>query len=995
MSPVLARLLPLLLLGALTATAAGGDPADGSAVPVGFLDEVVVDGLTQAAGMLFVEDGRVLVFEQRGVVRLVEDGVLQPEPFLDIREEVALWGTHGLLGLALDPDFLVNGHVYACYAVDYHHLMNFGTPGYDPGVSQTFVDTIGRVTRFTANAADGFRTVDPATRLVLLGESPSTGIPICSTSHSTGELLFGSDGTLLVATGDNASGPASGTCLADGILQPKEDVGAFRSQLIDSLAGKLLRLDPATGDGVPSNPFFDPAHPRAPRSRVWALGLRNPFRMALRPGTGARDPAFGNPGTLLVADVGENDWEELDLVDAPGLNFGWPLYEGLEPFAPHFGNPVENLDAPNPLHGRNVPPFGVCDQPYFHFQDLLVQDSLNPPSWPHPCEPGLPVVTAVPTHEHRRPVIEWAHSSGAADGGGDHEGEGLARVPTYDAGGEAAVALLGEAGAPVEGEAFLGACGVAGTFYDHTAFPAGWQGTAFVADYTQGWIRSLVFDGAGTLLAVNEFKEPGDHLVDLEVDPTDGSLWYVEFTSLGAGLLHRVSHQPTNVPPTAVIDLEDAPWGAAPLSLTFDGTGSTDPEGQPLAYEWDFGDGTPVSRLPVTTHVFPSEDITAQGAIIGRVFELSPPGSMGTGNEDPQVLRDGDWPAVGTDAPLRQYDTIHVDASQLPALVPDKGPLDWLGYEFPGDRRIHAVIYQEGMAVAGLGGWWDTLGVQFRRNGQWLPVTGLVIEPPYAGDAALDYETYELRFDVVGADAVRLVGEPGGSLEYVSSGELRVLAEPLPPGPGPQNSDVTLTVRDTAGASGTDGLTVSAGNSPPQVEILSPPDGGTYSTSLPQMVTLQGAATDAEHASGELSCSWQVVLHHAEHTHPGPLDPNCDTTALLVTDGCDDSLHFQELRFTATDPLGLSATASHYLVPDCDRNLNGVDDALDIASGASLDLDHDGVPDEAEIDCDNDGVPDLFGTFFGLVPDADGDGVPDACDNGLPPLLDGPPLRAH
>ena len=70
--------------------------------------------------------------------------------------------------------------------------------------------------------------------------------------------------------------------LADGIIRPKEDVGAFRAQLVDSLNGKVLRIDPATGNGLPSNPYYDAANPRSARSRVWALGMRNPYRMSLQ-----------------------------------------------------------------------------------------------------------------------------------------------------------------------------------------------------------------------------------------------------------------------------------------------------------------------------------------------------------------------------------------------------------------------------------------------------------------------------------------------------------------------------------------------------------------------------------------------------------------------------------------------------------------------------------------------------------------------------------------
>ncbi|MBK9763262.1 MAG: PQQ-dependent sugar dehydrogenase [Flavobacteriales bacterium] len=69
------------------------------------------------------------------------------------------------------------------------------------------------------------------------------------------------------------------TALAEGILRPEENIGAFRSQLLNCHNGKLLRLDPNTGKCVPSNPYYDAPAPRSPKSRVWALGLRNPFRM--------------------------------------------------------------------------------------------------------------------------------------------------------------------------------------------------------------------------------------------------------------------------------------------------------------------------------------------------------------------------------------------------------------------------------------------------------------------------------------------------------------------------------------------------------------------------------------------------------------------------------------------------------------------------------------------------------------------------------------------
>ena len=106
--------------------------------------------------------------------------------------------------------------------------------------------------------------------------------------------------------------------IEDGIMKPWEDVGAYRAQLLNSYNGKILRIDPKTGRGIPGNPFYDPSKPDEPISKVWALGFRNPFRMALRPGTGSHEVTDANPGTLLIGDVGLISWEEINVAEKPG-----------------------------------------------------------------------------------------------------------------------------------------------------------------------------------------------------------------------------------------------------------------------------------------------------------------------------------------------------------------------------------------------------------------------------------------------------------------------------------------------------------------------------------------------------------------------------------------------------------------------------------------------------------------------------------------------------
>src|SRR5215831_9220413 len=233
-------------------------PVSGATVPPGFTETPVSGPWQDAVGLTFETNGRMYVWERTGRVWITDPGGT-PSLLLDISEEVGAWEDHGMLGFALDPEFRVNGYIYLLYVVDRYYLLNFGTPGYDPNGNTYYAATIGRVTRYTCRSNDDFRSVDPTSRVILIGEAKEKGIPICSVAHGVGSLVFGEDGTLLVSTGDGASANAADQggdvvgsyavqALADGIITTKEDVGALRSQLPDSLSGKILRIDPATGD---------------------------------------------------------------------------------------------------------------------------------------------------------------------------------------------------------------------------------------------------------------------------------------------------------------------------------------------------------------------------------------------------------------------------------------------------------------------------------------------------------------------------------------------------------------------------------------------------------------------------------------------------------------------------------------------------------------------------------------------------------------------------
>ena len=267
----------------------GGSDGSGRRAPVD-LDAIdvalrpVVDGLEAPLGLTHAGDGsgRLFVVEQGGTVRIVRDGRLEPDPWLDLRDETAPGGEQGLLGLAFHPDYERNGRLF----VNYTDLRG---------------DTVVAEYRRGEGAA-------PAPERVLL----TIDQPFAN--HNGGGLAFGPDGFLYIATGDGGGGG------------DPEDNG----QALDTLLGKLLRIDVnASGSGssygIPSgNPFS--GHAEA-RPEIWAYGLRNPWRFSFD-----RDK-------LWIADVGQEDREEIDRAPARrgGINYGWDDMEGAACYEPAVG----------------------------------------------------------------------------------------------------------------------------------------------------------------------------------------------------------------------------------------------------------------------------------------------------------------------------------------------------------------------------------------------------------------------------------------------------------------------------------------------------------------------------------------------------------------------------------------------------------------------------------------------------------------------------------
>jgi glucose/arabinose dehydrogenase len=310
-----------------TITIADNDPGR-------FAREDVLTGLFEPTAFDWSPDGRTMYIAQKqGVVRVMRDGVLQANPFIDISDEVNGPRDRGLLGIAVHPQLTQGSpYLYLLYSYDPPETaQRSGLAGRDGVGNRT-----SRMIRVTANAATNYTTIVPGSEVVILGKNsvwqyisrpdlnstndfniPESGrnpdgsfvqdfIALDSESHAVGSVKFGTDGYLYVSIGDGASYNA---------VDPR----AVRVLDVNSLSGKMLRIDPITGQGISSNPFFN-GNPDSNASKVWQLGLRNPFRFTINE----------KNGQTYIGDVGWTKWEEVNTGDG-GENFGWVGYEGGNP----------------------------------------------------------------------------------------------------------------------------------------------------------------------------------------------------------------------------------------------------------------------------------------------------------------------------------------------------------------------------------------------------------------------------------------------------------------------------------------------------------------------------------------------------------------------------------------------------------------------------------------------------------------------------------------
>ena len=315
-------------------------------------------GITAPIQLAWLPDGTMLIATKGGIVYVASGTTLLSTPFIDISDIVNDRNDRGLISIACHPDFINKPYVYLLYSYE-------GTDNIQE--LQSLVGTFagpdaqgaraGRLVRVTASAANNYRTPVPGSEVILLGKNslreyfnpyvdltsdfdePQGGfvdgeyvqdfINSDSLSHSVGGLAFHPDGSLLVSLGDGAS-------------YNRVDPRAWRVLDENSLAGKVLRIDPETGKGLSTNPYYSQTNDAdANSAKVWQMGIRNSFRITFDQDSGLLYLGEVRVGCRVLCDllmlhcspfsfaflkVGWTTWEEVNK-GGSGANFGWYVWK--------------------------------------------------------------------------------------------------------------------------------------------------------------------------------------------------------------------------------------------------------------------------------------------------------------------------------------------------------------------------------------------------------------------------------------------------------------------------------------------------------------------------------------------------------------------------------------------------------------------------------------------------------------------------------------------
>ncbi|MEH0984424.1 PQQ-dependent sugar dehydrogenase [Micromonospora sp. CPCC 205556] len=553
----------------LAGPAALGGPTPAQAHPIVGTD---FQQVTLAKGAAEVgEPMTIAVLPDRSVLHTARNGTVRRT---DANGTTSVIGTlsvythdeEGLQGVGVDPNFATNRHVYLYYAPP------LSTPSGDaPSTGSDFSawQGVNRLSRYTLNSDF---TLNTGSKVDILDVPADRGI--CC--HVGGDIDFDAAGNLYLSTGDDTNPfDSSGYAPIDERTNRNPAYDAQRTSAnTNDLRGKILRIKVnANGTySIPSGNMFVDSDPKT-RPEIYAMGFRNPFRMSVDKATGIVYVGDYGPDAGTTSSRGPSGQVEFNRVTGPG-NYGWPYCTGT--------------NTANETYAE------------WDFANNTAGAKYN-------CTGG-------PTNNSFRNT-------------------GLTTLPGAKA---AWIRYAGDAGSPPE---FGGGSEspMAGPVYRYNAsststtkFPQGFDGQFFAGELGRGWVKPIHVNSDGSPGTIENFPWNGKQVMDMAFGP-DGALYVLDygtgyFNGDANSALYRYDYiAGGNAAPTAVATA-DKTSGAAPLTVAFSSSGSSDPEGGTLTYSWNFGDGTS------STAANPTKTFNSNGNYTVTLTVTDPQGATGTAN---------------------------------------------------------------------------------------------------------------------------------------------------------------------------------------------------------------------------------------------------------------------------------------------------------------------------------------------------------------------------